>query len=120
MEALPFYSHAQFSEDSSLSPVNPNFNNNSPETARPEQDPLKKRRSDHYKSSCAATAAEPAFYFKNFNIDSVECLETLEGRSACPVCFKSRKFFCYTCYVPMEPLVGKIPHVKVRLIGPFD
>lgn len=53
--------------------------------------------------------------FKNFKIDDYACLEELEGRSPCPECCKSRKFFCYTCYTVMPPLEGKLPKVKVEI-----
>lgn len=35
------------------------------------------------------------------------------GRIACPKCKKSRKFFCYTCYVPVPGLENQLPKVKL-------
>lgn len=43
-------------------------------------------------------------------------LDDLPGRSICPKCQKSRKYFCYTCYVPMDEIADKIPKLKVRHI----
>ncbi|CAL8080777.1 unnamed protein product [Orchesella dallaii] len=53
--------------------------------------------------------------FKDYKIADNSFLDELEGRSPCPECCKSRKFFCYTCYVPMPPLVGKLPDVKLPI-----
>ncbi|XP_030757612.1 DTW domain-containing protein 1 [Sitophilus oryzae] len=53
--------------------------------------------------------------FDGFKIDDNTILNKLEGRQPCPNCGKSRKFFCYTCYVPISPLNGKLPHVKLPL-----
>lgn len=35
--------------------------------------------------------------------------------SPCVGCGKSRKFFCYTCYLPVEELQGRLPVVKLPL-----
>lgn len=51
--------------------------------------------------------------FENMQIDKNEFLHDVEGRSPCPKCHKSRKFYCYTCYVPVERLIGRFPVVKV-------
>lgn len=51
--------------------------------------------------------------FSGFKIDDNSILDQLEGRHPCPKCGKSRKFFCYSCYVPIAELQGKLPAVKV-------
>lgn len=51
--------------------------------------------------------------FLGFNIDNNLVLSGLEGRYPCPKCGKSRKFFCYSCYIPIAELKGKLPVVKV-------
>lgn len=51
--------------------------------------------------------------FAGMRIDDSSILDHLEGRSPCPKCGKSRKYFCYTCYVPVQQLHGHIPMVKV-------
>ena len=51
--------------------------------------------------------------FLDFKISSHECLDTLEGRSECPKCKRSRKYYCYTCFVPVDKLQDLIPNVKV-------
>lgn len=53
--------------------------------------------------------------FDGFKIDDNSILNNLEGRQPCPECGKSRKFFCYTCYVPILLLEGKLPAVKLPL-----
>ena len=65
-------------------------------------------------SAAAAVDADP---FGQLRIADWHVLETLDGRSTCPKCAKSRKYFCYTCYVPVAELHGKIPRLKVI---PFD
>nr|CAD7599905.1 unnamed protein product [Timema genevievae] len=51
--------------------------------------------------------------FKNLKIDDWTILNDIDQRSLCQVCKKSRKYFCYTCYVPVNELRGRIPNVKV-------
>lgn len=53
--------------------------------------------------------------FKNYKIDDYAFLDEVEGRSRCPECNKSRKFFCYTCYTVMPQLQGRLPNVKVLI-----
>lgn len=52
--------------------------------------------------------------FQGMVIDSSEPLCTLNQRSACPQCGKSRMYFCYTCYVPVSVLEQRIPRCRVR------
>lgn len=52
--------------------------------------------------------------FSGFNIDNNSILDELEGRHPCPQCGKSRKFYCYSCYIPIAELKGKLPVVKVH------
>ena len=54
--------------------------------------------------------------FPDLNISSADFLDKLEGRQKCPRCERSRKFFCYSCYVPLRGTEDKIPHVKVGVI----
>lgn len=51
--------------------------------------------------------------FKGLDISDNSILNSLEGRHPCPKCGKSRKFFCYSCYVPIAELEGKLPKIKV-------
>ncbi|XP_026466625.1 DTW domain-containing protein 1-like [Ctenocephalides felis] len=53
--------------------------------------------------------------FYGMKIDDASILNRLEGRSPCPKCGKSRKYFCYTCYVPVKELEGLIPKLKLPL-----
>lgn len=54
--------------------------------------------------------------FQGMLIDDDNVLERLEGRYPCPKCGKSRKYFCYTCYVLVSELEGKLPTVEVSSI----
>ena len=51
--------------------------------------------------------------FENLIIDNCDILETIEERTACENCCKSRKYFCYTCYIPVTPLKNLIPKIQV-------
>ncbi|XP_071157246.1 tRNA-uridine aminocarboxypropyltransferase 1-like isoform X1 [Mytilus edulis] len=53
--------------------------------------------------------------FSNLKISSSDFLDTLQGRSECPKCNKSRKYYCYTCYVPVDQLQGKLPYVQLPI-----
>lgn len=37
-----------------------------------------------------------------------------DERDVCPKCSKSRMYFCYTCYVPMNDFKAITPKVKVN------
>ncbi|EZA56690.1 hypothetical protein DMN91_000159 [Ooceraea biroi] len=39
--------------------------------------------------------------FQNYRIADTEILKTIEGRTCCESCRKSRKYFCYTCCTPV-------------------
>lgn len=52
--------------------------------------------------------------FEGMVISSSETLDNLGSRSACSQCGKSRMYFCYTCYVPVSQIEGKIPVCRVR------
>lgn len=51
--------------------------------------------------------------FEGMDIANSEPLGSLDSRSACPKCGKSRMYFCYTCFVPVPLLNGRIPLCKV-------
>lgn len=51
--------------------------------------------------------------FEFMKIDDSQFLNTIDGRSPCPKCSKSRKFFCYTCYVPVENVADRLPKVQL-------
>ncbi|XP_039765746.1 tRNA-uridine aminocarboxypropyltransferase 1 [Pararge aegeria] len=58
--------------------------------------------------------------FNGLKISKSDILKDLTNRSPCPRCGKSRKYFCYTCYVPVAQLEGRIPRctlpIKVDII----
>uniref|UniRef100_A0A182N4Q4 tRNA-uridine aminocarboxypropyltransferase 1 n=1 Tax=Anopheles dirus TaxID=7168 RepID=A0A182N4Q4_9DIPT len=47
------------------------------------------------------------------DIAATDFLMDVEGRSSCPVCGKSRKFFCYTCYVPVAGIESRVPRISL-------
>lgn len=51
--------------------------------------------------------------FANMKIADNSFLAEVSDRQPCSKCYKSRKFFCYTCYVPL-PNMKPYPQVKVR------
>ncbi|XP_060517438.1 tRNA-uridine aminocarboxypropyltransferase 1 [Cylas formicarius] len=53
--------------------------------------------------------------FEGFEINDTSFLYNLTGRQPCPNCGKSRKIFCYTCFVPIREVDGKLPKVKLPL-----
>lgn len=56
--------------------------------------------------------------FPDLSIDDTSFLDTTESRHKCRKCTKSRKYFCYTCCVPMPQIQDKIP--KLRLPVKID
>lgn len=51
--------------------------------------------------------------FDGMKITDSSFLDTVSSREACPKCQKSRKFFCYQCFVPMETIKGRIPSISL-------
>jgi len=51
--------------------------------------------------------------FPGLKISSSDFLDDLQGRQKCPRCDRSRKFFCYSCYIPVKGTEDNIPRVKV-------
>ena len=41
------------------------------------------------------------------------------GRSKCPQCLASRKYYCYTCYIPLggQQLESRVPRVRVVTVA---
>lgn len=52
--------------------------------------------------------------FDGLKISNSDALHSLGMRSPCPRCNKSRMYFCYTCFVPVNQLEGRIPLCRVR------
>jgi DTW domain-containing protein YfiP len=53
--------------------------------------------------------------FKGLNISPTAPLNLHSDRQSCPVCSKSRKYFCYSCYVPVECLQQYVPHIRLPI-----
>jgi len=51
--------------------------------------------------------------FKDMKISDCRVLDDVGDRSACPQCHKSRKYFCYVCFLPVIELQGKIPQLNL-------
>jgi len=53
--------------------------------------------------------------FQGLSIASTDPFNEQTQREHCPMCMKSRKFFCYTCYVCVESLQPHVPNVKLPI-----
>lgn len=53
--------------------------------------------------------------FRHLKITNANILDTVEGREVCKQCYKSRKFFCYSCYLPVIS-EKYFPKLKVFII----
>jgi hypothetical protein len=51
--------------------------------------------------------------FKDLKIKNWMILDDISERQPCIKCKKSRKYFCYNCYIPVQSLQGHVPVVKV-------
>lgn len=58
--------------------------------------------------------------FMHMKIADNRFLNDVNGRSPCIKCNKSRKFFCYSCYVPVEAISTRLPVVKVNSFNPIS
>lgn len=63
-----------------------------------------------WKSSKLILAEE--YPFSNMVISDTSQLAQVTNRSVCPQCKKSRKYYCYTCYVPLIETRNIIPHIE--------
>ncbi|XP_049300998.1 tRNA-uridine aminocarboxypropyltransferase 1 [Anopheles funestus] len=61
-------------------------------------------------SSESAQRPDP---FEGMDIADTDFLMDVEGRSCCPSCGKSRKFFCYTCYLPVGEIESRVPRLTL-------
>lgn len=51
--------------------------------------------------------------FENMKIRDSVFLNELTGRELCAHCGKSRKYFCYTCYIPVITIADRVPKLKL-------
>ncbi|XP_030370562.1 DTW domain-containing protein 1, partial [Scaptodrosophila lebanonensis] len=51
--------------------------------------------------------------FVNMRLADHKMLDTIEGRHSCRICHRSRKFFCYSCYIPVGELENHLPRVEL-------
>ncbi|XP_034487640.1 DTW domain-containing protein 1 [Drosophila innubila] len=62
------------------------------------------------------TKEHPRKYpFVHMRIADHSVLDTIEGRHNCRHCNRSRKFFCYSCYVPVGELGQLLPRVELPI-----
>ena len=50
---------------------------------------------------------------QRFRIASTDFLDEIEGRTLCDRCLRSRKYFCYTCIVPLPEVRDRLPVVSL-------
>uniref|UniRef100_A0A1A9WGG2 tRNA-uridine aminocarboxypropyltransferase 1 n=1 Tax=Glossina brevipalpis TaxID=37001 RepID=A0A1A9WGG2_9MUSC len=53
--------------------------------------------------------------FANMRLADYTVLDSIEGRHDCSHCHRSRKFFCYNCYIPMANIADIIPKVNLPI-----
>ena len=53
--------------------------------------------------------------FPSLKIDDTRVLDDLEERQACSQCHKSRKFFCYSCFLPLPSVENVLPSVNLPI-----
>ncbi|XP_054090460.1 tRNA-uridine aminocarboxypropyltransferase 1 [Zeugodacus cucurbitae] len=53
--------------------------------------------------------------FAKMRLDDTHQLDAIEGRFTCTQCNRSRKFYCYNCYVPVGNVCDFIPHVEIPI-----
>ncbi|XP_065567575.1 tRNA-uridine aminocarboxypropyltransferase 1-like isoform X2 [Artemia franciscana] len=68
-----------------------------------------------YSSMAKNVKADP---FSKLEIKDDSFLNTISGRDICANCYKSRKFYCYSCYIPTDSVKNLIPFVEVALVFP--
>lgn len=56
------------------------------------------------------TSADP---FAEMKIADSSFLDDVPNRTPCPMCNRSRKYYCYTCYVAVKEVSNRLPVVKV-------
>jgi len=54
--------------------------------------------------------------FATLNISNTSLLDKESKRQACSLCHKSRKFFCYSCHLPLASTKDLIPIVKLPVL----
>lgn len=54
--------------------------------------------------------------FSKYHISNKwKLLDDIKERTPCPKCKKSRKFFCYSCYIPVPSVRDILPRVSVSI-----
>ncbi|GFS59209.1 DTW domain-containing protein 1 [Trichonephila inaurata madagascariensis] len=48
-------------------------------------------------------------------IDDSSFLDCISARGTCPTCKRSRKYYCYTCYVPVKEVSERLPKVSLPI-----
>ncbi|XP_050699840.1 tRNA-uridine aminocarboxypropyltransferase 1-like isoform X2 [Eriocheir sinensis] len=51
--------------------------------------------------------------FAGLKIQDSSFLDQIDDRSNCDKCGKSRKYFCYTCYVPLRCIASHVPSLQL-------
>ncbi|PRD23235.1 UNVERIFIED_CONTAM: DTW domain-containing protein 1 [Trichonephila clavipes] len=53
--------------------------------------------------------------FSSMRIDDSSFLDSISARGTCPACKRSRKYYCYTCYVPVKEVSERLPKVSLPI-----
>ncbi|KAG1665119.1 DTW domain-containing protein 1 [Nymphon striatum] len=52
-------------------------------------------------------------FLDDLQIRSTSALDRFDARTLCPICKKSRMFYCYSCYIPVPEIKHLVPKVKL-------
>ena len=81
--------------------------NQAPWTSNKKQEGGFLKQSDRVELSSAA--ADPFF---DLRLSDPSALDSVSSRSPCPKCHMSRKYFCYSCHIPLSETRNLIPRVE--------
>lgn len=51
--------------------------------------------------------------WEGLQIKDDKFLDAFKERQKCPKCDKSRQYYCYSCYVPLDCVKNELPFVKL-------
>ncbi|XP_067632583.1 tRNA-uridine aminocarboxypropyltransferase 1 [Eurosta solidaginis] len=60
-------------------------------------------------------SASRKYPFAKMRLDNTHRLDAIEGRFTCSQCNRSRKFYCYNCYVPVGNVGDFLPKVQIPI-----
>ena len=86
--------------------------------AAPSNEGEEKQHRLEYKTGKVMLYGETPFDL--LNVGDTQELKKVTERSLCKICGKSRMYYCYTCYVPLDTTFHIIPKMTQRLPCKID